>query len=250
MENTPTLSNWRSSQVAAATVLGLALIIGTGIAAFSFYRVKSLSDVISVTGSAQKVITSDVVKWHANFSRTTDAENLKTGNEQMVADLKAVRGFLKSNGISDDQITITPLSMFPTYDNNPGGSGRINGYSLSQNIDIEANDIDKVVAAAQKSGDLINQGVVFSNNGLEYYYSKLNDIKVGMLAEATKNAKERALAIAENTGVNLGTMRSASMGVLQITPVNSVDVSDYGTYDTSSRVKQITAVVRASFSLK
>ncbi|HOG24446.1 MAG TPA: SIMPL domain-containing protein, partial [Candidatus Omnitrophota bacterium] len=45
-------------------------------------------------------------------------------------------------------------------------------------------------------------------------------------------------------------MRSARMGVFQITPVNSTSVSDWGENDTSSVEKKVTAVVNASFSIE
>lgn len=71
-----------------------------------------------------------------------------------------------------------------------------------------------------------------------------------MLAEATKNARACAEKIAESTDSKIGFMQSASMGVFQVTPTNSVDVSDYGYFDTSSINKKVTSVVRASFSLQ
>jgi hypothetical protein len=71
-----------------------------------------------------------------------------------------------------------------------------------------------------------------------------------MLAEATKNAKDRAERIAESSGSKVGSMRSADMGVFQVMAVNSTEVSDYGAYDTTSIDKNVMAVVRASFSLR
>jgi len=40
------------------------------------------------------------------------------------------------------------------------------------------------------------------------------------------------------------------MGVMQINPANSNDVSDYGNNDTTSLFKDITAVVSAKFELE
>jgi hypothetical protein len=70
-----------------------------------------------------------------------------------------------------------------------------------------------------------------------------------MLAEATKDAKERAKQIAENTGSSVGSVRSARMGVLQITPSDSNEVSGLGINDTSSLEKDITAVVNIEFEV-
>ena len=71
-----------------------------------------------------------------------------------------------------------------------------------------------------------------------------------MMGEATKNAMERASRIAESTGRKINQVQSATMGVFQVTSVNSTDISDYGFYDTSAIQKKVTAVVRASFDLK
>ena len=71
-----------------------------------------------------------------------------------------------------------------------------------------------------------------------------------MLEEASKNAKERAEAIAKSTGNKVGNVKSASQGVFQVTQKNSTEVSDYGSYDTSTVDKKITAIVRASFEVK
>jgi hypothetical protein len=84
----------------------------------------------------------------------------------------------------------------------------------------------------------------------QYFYTKLNDLKVELLNEATKNAFERAEAIASSTNNSAGAVITASQGVFQITSRDSVDSSDYGYYDTSAIDKKVNAVVRASFKVK
>ena len=71
-----------------------------------------------------------------------------------------------------------------------------------------------------------------------------------MLAVATADAKKRAERIAEAAGGKIGVLRYAKMGVFQITPVNSYDVSWYGENDTSSLDKKVRAVVTATFAIK
>ena len=71
-----------------------------------------------------------------------------------------------------------------------------------------------------------------------------------MLGEASKNAYERAERLAGNTGSEVGTLQSASQGVFQITSRNSTEVSDYGSFDTQSRLKAIKAVITAEFSVE
>ncbi len=92
--------------------------------------------------------------------------------------------------------------------------------------------------------------MALNNSSVSYYYSKLADLRVEMLGQATKDAQIRAQKIAENTGMKIGNLKSASMGVMQITAPNSTDLSAEGYYDVSSVEKEITAIVRADFSLR
>lgn len=234
-------------------ILGLSIIIGTAIIGSYLYRIKASTDLITVTGSTQRIVDSDVVKWRPTFSRTVDVNGRTQGYADMKRDLEAVKKFLAENGVKDSEVTISPIMMNANYGSAYGkydGAPFVAGYTLSQNLLIESNDVEGMTRVAQNSGILINQGIVFTSNPPEYYYSKLADLRVDMLADATKDAMSRAEKIAEGTGARLGGLRSASMGVFQVTSVNSIDVSDYGTYDTSSIKKQVTAIVKNSFSLR
>ncbi len=230
-----------------AAILSLGLIVVAFIVAHTFIQVKASENIISVTGSADQIITSDTVKWQSNFSRSTGLDNVKEGYPAMKQDLEAVMKYLKQNGVNEKDITMNAVSISPNYSANNYGQSSIIGYTLNQQITVQSSDVDKVTKVAQNSGNLISQGIFFTSNPPEYYYSKLNDIKLDLLAKATQNAKIRAKRIAESTGAVVGKVNSASMGVFQITSVNSTDLSDYGSYDTSSIDKRVMAVVKTSF---
>jgi hypothetical protein len=223
------------------------------IVAVAFYNVKNLSTAITVTGSSQQTITSDVVEWQSSFSRNATPDQLSAGYADMKSDLAIVEKYLTDNGIATSAITVDPMMVSPNYDNSgyggKGGASSIIGYQLSESVTVQSNDVEGVTRIAQGSGDIINQGVVFSSQPLQYFYSKLSDLKLDMLADATKDAQMRASRIAQSAGAKAGSLRSADMGVFQITPLNSTDLSDYGAYDTTSIQKQITAVVHAVFSV-
>jgi hypothetical protein len=128
-------------------------------------------------------------------------------------------------------------------------SGRITGYSLRQELEVRSTDVDKIEKLAREATELINQGILIESNAPEYHYTKLGDLKIEMLSEAAKDAKQRAQQIASSTGSSIGSMRSARMGVLQITPADSNDVSGEGMNDTTSLDKDITAVVNVTFAV-
>ena len=53
-----------------------------------------------------------------------------------------------------------------------------------------------------------------------------------------------------SSGKSAGQLKSASVGVFQITPPYSNEISDYGINDTSSIDKEITAVITCTFEIK
>lgn len=245
-----------------ALILGLSIVVGTLVVAVTMYKVKSLSNTISVTGSAEKYVTSDMAKWTSNFTMQTGPDNLKWGTTEMKRQLAVVMAYLNKNGVSSDQITVQPVTVsqfcmsnnsitYDKYGNQSCGSGGVQGYNLQQALVVETSDVQKVKSLSQDAvSTLVNQGVLFNNQGVEYYFNKLQDVRVELLAEATRDAQTRASKIAESTGQSIGTIQSASMGVIQVTARNSIDFSDYGSYDTSVIDKKVTAVVRAGFTVR
>lgn len=85
---------------------------------------------------------------------------------------------------------------------------------------------------------------------MEYLYTRLAALRVEMLAEATQDARRRAEVMAHSVGSAIGPIRAARMGVFQITPRHSTEVSGEGIYDTTSVEKNITAVVSVTFALR
>jgi hypothetical protein len=245
-----------------AVVLGASLIIATIAGGQIFYKSKQLSNVLSVTGSSEQIVTSDTVKWQSSISRSVDSASLKEGSSQIKNDAQVVAQYLKTSGVADTEVTISPVTVSPvcesqnniSYDkfgNQSCGSSKTMGYNLQQVITVESQKVPEVTKISQAASDyFIGQGLVFTTQSLEYYYSKLADLRLNLLSKATIDAKARAEKMIESTGKQIDALQAASMGVFQVTSKNSVEVSDYGVYDTSSLEKKVTGVVRVSFSLK
>ena len=237
------------SLIKTSIILGIFLIIGVSIISYSLYQIKAADNSLSVTGSAKQSVTADIVKWNASFTRTVLASNLKTGYAQMKADEAIVSKFLSDNGIVATELTISPVAMQQQYNYNKT-SNTPDEYTLTQNVSVQSSDIQKIQNISKNTQTVIDQGVIFSAYSPEYYYSKLPEARVTLLPEAMKDAQTRASSIAESTGKKVGTLKSASMGVVQVMQPNSIDISDYGNYDTSTVDKEIMITVKASFSLK
>ena len=115
---------------------------------------------------------------------------------------------------------------------------------------IKSDDVEKIKEISTNLQSLIDKGVEININSTDYYYSKLADKKIKLLEDAAQDAKERAKAMLKPTHTRLGKIKSIQMGVFQITPVNSTNVSDSGISDTSTIDKKVTAVAKVVFKVK
>jgi hypothetical protein len=230
-----------------AIILGICLIISASIGSFTFYKVRSPEDTLSVTGSVREKVTSDLAKWTANFSRTVSTENLKAGYQMMKNDQRLVLNFFEDNGFTEEDITISPIFMEQLYMYDPNAPKE---NVLKQIVEIQSTDVDKITYMAKNNQELIDQGVIFAIQSLEYYYSKLPELRIELIPDAINDAKLRAQKIAEGSGKTIGVIKSATLGVVQVLPVNSTEVSDWGTYDTSTIEKEVMIPVTVIFTLK
>ena len=231
--------------IAAATIISSVILSQGVLKVMKFTR-----EQITVTGSAQKDIESDLIVWKMALSRR-DA-GLKAAYALLKSDLEKVRAYLASKGVADSEYVVSPVGTTTLYKKNEKGydTNEIEGYVLSQTIEVKSKYVDKTTQVSREATELIDQGVEVESYAPEYFYTKLDELKIEMLARATENAKERAVKMVNATGNRIGFMRSAKMGVFQITPVNSTEISDWGVNDTSSLDKRVTAVVNVSFAIQ
>lgn len=234
-------------KLAHSLILGVSLVLASVIAARTFYVVKALDSTLQVTGSAKQSVTSDSVKWVSEFSRTVDLYSLRQGYSDMKRDQDTVLKYLYGQGIQEAQVTVSPVFVSQPNKYNYQGPQT---YELRQTVEVRSSEIDKVTALAKNLQPLVNQDVAFATQSLEYYYSKLPELRVALLSAAVQDAQARANKIAESTGRRVGSIRSASMGVVQVLSPQSIEISDYGSYDTSSVEKEVMVTVKAAFSLR
>lgn len=228
-------------------ILGICLIISALIASYTFYLVRTPEDTLSVTGSVREKVTSDLTKWTSDYSRTIPAEDLKFGYEQMKRDQALVLDFFVENGFEESDVVISPVFMEQLYMYDPNAPKE---NVLRQTVTIQSGDVDKITSMAKNTQRLIDAGVIFSIQSLEYYYTKLPELRISLIPDAINDAKLRAQKIAEGSGKKIGVIKSANLGVVQVLPVNSTEVSDWGTYDTSTIEKEIMIPVNVIFTLK
>jgi hypothetical protein len=129
-------------------------------------------------------------------------------------------------------------------------TGRILASRVSQTFEVRSPDVDGITRVSGRASALISEGVPLQSQSPEYLYTQLNEIRTAMLEEATRDARQRAEAILRSTGAEIGAVRDARMGVFQVTPRYSTEISDYGINDVTSIDKDVTAVVRVTFTIR
>ncbi|HQX56142.1 MAG TPA: SIMPL domain-containing protein [Pyrinomonadaceae bacterium] len=239
-------NRWFNSGVA----LAIGLILSSLIFGWFYSTSKRGDESITVTGSAKRRISSDLVVWSAGIS--AEAPQLSDAYRTLSANVPKLKQYLIGKGIPEEQLTVSSITTTAVkrQDANGGETQEIIGYQLTQQIEVRSVDVQKIAQISREATELIDQGILVESKSPQYYYTKIGDLKIEMLGEASKDAKERAERIASSTGNSIGSVKSAKMGVLQITAADSTDVSDYGTYDTSTIEKDMTAVVNVSFAVR
>jgi hypothetical protein len=233
-------------KTAHALWLGISLILAALVFGILFYSARVTENTINVVGMATKRFDSDIVKWRLTISRNTGLSDVTQGYSLIQTDLQFLRKVLAEKGLQESELTIQPINTMLNYSR----EGQVTGYNLQQGVFVITSNIKAVEDIALNPSDLFGRGIVLQNSDLEYFYSKLSDIKMELLAEATKDAQKRAEGIANSSGIKLGTVTSLRTGVFQITEPFSTDVSDYGMYNTRTKQKDITITVRAAFKIK
>jgi hypothetical protein len=169
-----------------------------------------------------------------------------------------LREFLKAHHVADSSITEGAIRVDQVFGQPSGGppekrsrgGSEFIGFKCSQRIEVHSTLVDSVDKIARDVAELIPELIEMNSESPQYFYTKLPDLRVQMLAEATQDARKRAESIALSAGGRVRSVRSARMGVFQITAPNSREVRDYGTYDTGTIDKDITSVVTVSFSVE
>lgn len=236
------------------------MIFGIAIVVASIFLGKAYSDrnkkegEILVTGLGKTDFTSDLIVWEGRFG----AQNmdLKQAYLTLENNKSVINEYLSKKGINTDQLiysaVITQEKNKRIYSSNGDYIGdEFAGYELTQSVQIESKDVDKIEKVSREITELLNQGVRFYSESPRYYYTKLADLKIEMISKATEDARIRAEKISEFSGGDLGELESAKMGVFQITGQNSKENYSWGgTFNTSSKEKTASITMKLVYKVR
>jgi hypothetical protein len=199
-----------------ALILGLGLLGAGFLVGRGFERGRAADRYVTVKGLAETFVTADLAVWPLRVTATGD--DLGRVQEQIDADLATITGFLTEQGIEPEaiqpqRVEVTDL-LAQAY--RPEGAGE-NRFILAQTVIVRTEQVDRVARLNQQTGELVRRGVVLADaGGPVYLFTRLNEIKPQMLAEATRNARVSAAQFAADSGSEIAGIRRASQGLFEI----------------------------------
>ena len=236
-----------STPIMIALIAGLSAIICVSIFSGSITKYKKYSSGsgITVTGSASCDFESDLIVWRGSFSAY--GMTPKTAYRSIKNNADVIKDYLIENGISEDELSFSSVSISQHWVTKYNDAGKrigeyLDGYDLYQSVTVTSEDIDKVDDISRDITKLIESNIEFESDSPEYYYTKLDELKLDLIAQATEN-------IADGTNAKTTQLLSANLGVFQITAQNSDSEYSYGgTFDTSSKNKTATITVKLNYA--
>lgn len=235
----------------APLLFSIAIIVAAIVLGNAVINRNDKDGIISVTGSGQADFDSDLIVWEARFNK--DSPELKQAYALLDKDKQLIEDYLGKKGINQESIIFTSIDIIentrPLYSENGNYMGtEFLGYTLSQSFKIESKEVGKIEKLSREITELLNEGVQLYSMPPRYYYTKLADLKIDMISQATQDARTRAMTITEHSGSKLDRLITADLGVFQITGQNSNE--DYtwgGVFNTSDKKKTASVTVRLEY---
>ncbi|MBJ7443773.1 MAG: SIMPL domain-containing protein [Sphingobium sp.] len=223
----------------SAALLALGVMSGGYLLGDGLKRAKAADRSVTVRGLAEKDVTADLATWSISYSATGfDLPSVRAEIDNNTRELKA---YFASLGFKPD--ALTPVGAGVNQYLNNG----VNNITITQRMLLRTTDIARAQRAVAQQFDLVRRGVTLQEgSGMRYSFTKLNDLKPPMVAAATKDARNAAGQFAQDSGISVGSIKSATQGYF------SIEARDGEGGDGSSDTpfKKVRVVTTVDFYLK
>jgi hypothetical protein len=251
------------NKLKSTLVIGVSVIISAVALGTAFKNRNENLDTISVIGLGTKDFVSDEILWSGSF--TTKSIDIKEAYNKIISDQKIVNIFFIGKGFKANEFSFGAVNFQKKFKEirkeNPENTYQTQyeqvfvGYEATQTISFSAKKnsdmMKRIEAVSSKTSELINSGIELSSNSIQYTYSDLPSLKQSLIEKATKDASERANKIVNTADGSIGKLKTASMGVFQITGQGSTEDDSYGGInDTYSKNKTARITVRLEYELE
>lgn len=229
-------------KILAALVLGFGFALSGYFIADGFVEARQYSRFVEVKGLAERTVKADQAIWSINIKLVNS--DLAALYQSIAQAQNKMQQFLNKQGFSAVNINTNPVSVTDNQSVSYNNNSNMPRYTADTGLTLSTTDVDQVALALQKTGELVEQGLVVTSSNVQYRFNGLNTIKPKMLNEATQSARHAAQSFANNAKANLGYIRHASQGQFTISDANS-------NYDTGSAImKKVRIVTSIEYQLR
>ncbi len=246
------------SAVLPAVIVGLCLVLGLALGGYfvgkGAARFRSDVRIVTVKGLVEREVKADQAVWTLGLRRAS--ESLQDAHARISADRDAAVAFLRKQGFAETEIERQPtrtVDKLAREYGQPQAADRFR-YVVTTSVVVKTPNVDLVRTALGVTEELLKAGVVLDGEregaaNPRYVVSKFNDLRPQLLADATKNARATAQQFAADSGAQVGGIRSANQGSIQIFGMDGNDES--GPFSpTSTPMKRIRVVSTFEFELR
>lgn len=206
----------------SVALCGLLIGIGILIAGIQIKNgISSISDnqrVVTVRGLSEREVQADKVTWPIVSKEV--GNDLPSIYSRIESTNKAILDFLKSNGITDSEISVNPPQVVDLQADRYSSQNLPYRYNVTNVVVVTSSQVDQVRKLIERQTELLKQGIAIVAGDYQYQttyeYTGLNDIKPDMIADATKNARQAADKFAADSDSKLGKIKTASQGQFSI----------------------------------
>ena len=203
-------------RIISALILGAALVAGCWLLGNALIGFKALDRYVTVKGLAEREVPADLAMWPVSYSV---AANSLTEMDAAFKQTRAqVVAFLNEQGLAKAELVDATPRIQDMWAMNPNRKPEFR-YQANAVLTVRSGDIATVKKAIAASGELVARGVLLVQN-YEYRptfaFTKLNEIKPEMIAEATRNARDAARQFAADSGSRVGEIRRATQGYFSL----------------------------------
>lgn len=244
MENTGparkrTLGATTTRWFGTAAIASAGMILGGYLLGDGLLRAKEAERSVTVRGLAERNVTADLATWTISYSASST--DLAEAQSKMRRDTQSIEQFFGDLGFPES-------ALQPTGANVSSHTNRgVTTYTVRQRLALRSDDIERAQRAVARQFDLVGRGVFLEEgSGMSYTFTRLNEIKPEMVAEATRDARASAQQFAEDSGAGVGAIKDATQGYFSI-EARDGDGGGWGKSD--SPYKKVRVVTTVNFSL-
>ena len=170
---------------------------------------------VTVKGLAEKEVDADKVVWTLGLQES--GNELKPIFASLDGKVKVIQNYLKEKGMDGKgEVTVSTFDITDNLANVWNDNLPRYNYSVSRSIHITSNDTKFINELMAMSDELIDRNVILSSNSADYEYTKFQQLKPEMMAEAISNAEKTAKQFAENSHSKINKIVEAGQGEFSI----------------------------------